>query len=388
MRRTLAVLAAATAVVLVTAPASFAAESIPSGSWAGSSLDAGPATVEVGSYRLNGAFRRGFDRQVEVTISATPAGSGPCAISPTTLPRANTPRGFGVTLTIPCNGIYTVIASAVTTDNNLFLQPESASLDRRVTVAAPPPVVTGVTATASGRSVTVKWNDMIGGAPDLSGYAVERKIGTGVYKPLASPPAGTESYVDSDLPASAGTATYRVFATRPSPDGAKVSAASDEAATPFVAAPQSTTSTTAAGGDPASGGAAAGADGSGSPASADGTGTGPGGQPASGGSGAARARVNPPQVFAGTFLPPLLRPITSAGPTTSTTADPGYEDALPYGAREQGAEDAVVPNDGMASIFTNGQPGRGMAIPVATALVLLVWALHLRMLARAARPLD
>jgi hypothetical protein len=42
----------------------------------------------------------------------------------------------------------------------------------------------------------------------------------------------------------------------------------------------------------------------------------------------------------------------------------------------------------MASVYTEGNAGRGMVIPVATALVMALWAVHLRMLARASRPLD
>jgi hypothetical protein len=393
MRRALAVVATVVAAFLLLAPAARAAESIPSGNWAGSSLNAGPSKVEVGSYQLSGTFRRGLDRQVEVTVSASPAGSGACAVKPTKLPWANTPRSFNVTLAIPCNGTYTLVAKAATTDDNFFLPHDEASLDRQVKVAAPAPTVTGVEATAEGRAITVSWDDMVGAAPDLAGYVVERKIGDGDFEELATADAATLSYDDTALPAAAGEATYRVFATRPSPDGDKVSAASDEAATPFVAAPR-TTDSSGTGSDTGTGTGSGTGTGtaSGNPSPTDGFGsTGPDGQPVAGGSGTSggsRGRVSPPKVFSGTFLPPLLRPASQAIQTTPTTADPGYEDALPYGDREQGAEDPVLPSDGMASIFTDGQPGRGMAIPVATALVLLVWALHLRMLARAARPLD
>jgi hypothetical protein len=384
MRRILTALAGGAAAVVLTAPAALAGDAISSGSWTGSRLDAGPGTVAVGSYHLSGIFDRGVDRQVEVTVSAAPAGSDACAINALKLPWANTPRTFDVTLAIPCNGTYTLVATAVTTDDNVFRPHDQASLDRTVTVAAPPPVVTGVDATDDGRIITVTWDDMVAGAPDLSGYIIERQIGTGDFEQLDTVAADTQTYEDSDLPTAGGEATYRLFAVRPSPDGERVSASSDEAATKFASTSHSTTNTT-------TGGDAGGTGGSTNPGPTDGLGgTGPDGQPTSGGgssSGASHARTSAPRTFSGTFLPPLLRPASQAvrPATTPTTADTGYEDALPYGEREQG-EDPAESAGGMASIFTNGTPGRGMAIPVATALVLAVWAMHLRMLARAARP--
>jgi hypothetical protein len=90
-------------------------------------------------------------------------------------------------------------------------------------------------------------------------------------------------------------------------------------------------------------------------------------------------------VYSGTFLPPLLRPATQTL-SPPTTADTGFEESLPY---EQGPNDAVLPGgESLASIDTHGQAGRGLVIPVATALVLAIWAVHLRMLARAARPIS
>lgn len=378
MRRTLAAAGASLLALACIAPGAWAAESIPDGNWSGSALDAGPTTVDGGSYWLSGAFQHVFNRQVEVTIAAS-AGTGACAVSSTTLPRANAPRSFRVMLSIPCNGTYTLVASAITTDDNPpFMDHETASLDRTVSVAAPAPTVSGVQATADGRSVAVSWDDMTGAAPDLSGYIIERKIGEGSFQELAVVDAHQVSFDDSALPAQGGQATYRIFATRPSPNGSQVSAASDEAGTPFVAAPQDSTDTTSPGGG-------TGATGGSSPGAADGSGTsGSGGTAAS--AGGSRTGVRAPSIFSGTFLPPLLRPAAQTIGATTPTADAGFSEALPY---ELGTdEEPVLPNDAMASILTDDQAGRGMAIPVATALVLAIWAFHLRMLARAARPPD
>ncbi len=382
MRRVLAAAGASAVALLVIAPAAWSGESIGSGNWSGSTLDAGPSAVSASSYRLSGTFQHKLNRTASVTVSASPAGSGPCSIPQAALASAATPRSFQVTMSIPCNGTYTLSAVATTTDNNAFFPTESATLDRTVAVSAPAPTVTGVQANADGRTVTVSWDDMTSSAPDLSGYLIERKIGAGSFEELATVPADQRSYADSALPDSGGEASYRVSAIRPSPSGDMVSSASREAATPFVAAPTPTTDTTGAGtGGSASGGGggATGSSGSGGPLSSGQSGA--GGARASGGS---APRVSAPHVFSGTFLPPLLRPASQTIATT-TTLDTGFNESLPY---ERGAADPVLPKDAMASIVTTSQAGRGMAIPVATALVLAVWAFHLRMLARAARPLD
>lgn len=388
--RTASRLLAAAAVVLTGVVAqphpAAAAESISSGPWAGSALAGGPTTVEASSYNLGGVFRRSnFDRQVAITVSASPSGSGSCKVAPVEFTPASTPRSFSAPLAIPCNGIYSLVATAVTTDNNAFLQPESVTLSRTVRVVAPAPTVTGVNAAGSGRSVTVTWDNMQPRAADLSGYVVERQIGSGPFDVIATPSASSQSMTDRNLPAEGGTATYRVSSLRSSPDGTLTSPASAGASASFDAVPTTTTTGgSAAGGDGGSGGT----DGSGSGGTGSGSSSGGGttggaggtpGRPASG-----RDRVTAPRVFAGTFLPPLLRPAAETIQTTPTTADPGFDEELPFGDRELGAEDPVLPNDAMASILTDGESGRGLVIPMGTALVLAMWAVHLRLLARAA----
>lgn len=374
--------------VLLVAPPAGAAESISGGAWNGSALDPGASAVSTNAYRLSGTFRHQLNRTVEVRVSASPAGSGACAIAPVVLPSASTPRAFNVTLRIPCNGTYTIVATAVTTDNNALMGPEAAALDRRISVAAPAPQVTGVTAEADSRSVTITWDDMRNAAPDLDHYVVERKIDDGDFEELAQLSPDDQALTDDDLPAAGGEATYRVSSARPTPSGIVTSQSSDEAATTFDAAPTDPTTDPGTGsGD--GGGTGSGGDTSGGAGSSSGSGSGSG-SGSDGGSGATRSSVTPPRVFSGTFLPPLLRPVTQTlpTPTTPTTIDDGYEDTLPYGQEEAGAEDPVLPEGAMASITSDGATGRGMVIPLATALVLAVWAFHLRLLARAARPVD
>lgn len=393
MRRSLALLTAAVTALLsagfLVAPAAGAAESVPEGAWAGSALDPGPTTVDANAYRLSGTFRHRFNRSIEIRVSTSPKGSGPCAVSPAVLPSAATPRAFNVVLTIPCNGTYTIAATAVTTDNNAIVGPEAVALDRRISVAAPAPQVTGLTAEADGRSVTVSWDDMRGAAPDLDHYTVERRIDDGDYEEIAELAPDEQSFTDEDLPADGGEATYRVLSARPTPGGIVTSQSSEEAATPFDAAP--TTTGPDGGSGPGSGGAGDGGGPSGTGGSGSGSGSVSGSDGGAAGAGRRSTPVMPPRVFSGTFLPPLLRPVTQ---TTAppTTLDDGYRDALPYeqeaGTEEAGAEDPVLPDGAMASITAERGPGQGMVVPLATALVLAAWAFHLRLLARAARPTD
>lgn len=377
MRRLLLIAGAALVALLILPPAPSAAQST-AGNWDGSSLDPGPSSVAASAYTLSGTFRHSPNRVVKVTVSAAPAGSGACAIAPVTVPAASTPRTFNVTLSIPCNGTYSLVATATTTDDRTFFPSDSASLSRSVEVSAPAPTVTGVAAVGAGRSVTVTWDDMTQVVPDVSGYLVQRQSADGTFADVAGLTSSDQSYVDNDLPDEGGDIAYRVLSTRPSPNGEKMSAASAEATTSYDATPRPTTT-----GGSGNGGTTA------TPGGTDGTGSAPGGSGGSGGTGGSPggtpAGVSAPRVYSGTFLPPLLRP-ASQTLSPPTTADTGFDNSLPYAPRPK---NTVVPGgESLASIETPGQAGRGLVIPVATALVLAIWAVHLRMLARAARPVS
>lgn len=380
MRRLLLIAGAVLVALLVLSPAPSAAQST-AGNWDGSSLDPGPTSVVASAYTLSGTFRHSPNRVVKVTVSAAPAGSGACAIAPVTVPAASTPRTFNVTLSIPCNGTYSLVATATTTDDRTFFPSDSASLSRSVEVSAPAPTVTGVSAVGAGRSVTVTWDDMTQVVPDVSGYIVQRRSADGTFAHLAGVNVSDPSYADNNLPDEGGDIAYRVLSTRPSPNGEKMSAASAEATTSYDAAPRPTTT-----GGSGNGGTTATPDGT---DGTDSTGSTPGGSGGSGGTGGtpggSPAGVSAPRVYSGTFLPPLLRP-ASQTLSPPTTADTGFDDSLPYAPRPK---NTVVPGgDSLASIETRGQADRGLVIPVATALVLAIWAVHLRMLARAARPVT
>ena len=73
--------------------------------------------------------------------------------------------------------------------------------------------------------------------------------------------------------------------------------------------------------------------------------------------------------------------------SSESAVDGGFDETLPYDVAEPGRPEAVVPADQVeAAGPLIGTSGRGLAIPIATALLLAVWAVHIRYLARASRP--
>ncbi len=371
---------AAAALFLVGAPA----QSQDSGSerWTGSTLDVA-ATVTAESTPVRATFTRDVPRSVGIHIDTTGGapGCGPAQI----IGGGRTPAIAEGSLVFRCNGPYTVTAVAETTDDGPLTPHDSASRSRSISVAMPAPEVTNVVAVASGRAIQLSWDDMSGRAMDLSGYVVERSIGGGEFTEVAALGREATSFLDETLPPEGGEATYRVRSTRPSPEGTKVSAAGSTAAAPFTGVPQppsggdgtTTDGTTPPGDGTAPDPAAPGTPTTGAPTTPGGGPTGVGGRPAGG-------SVRVPRLgITGSFLPPLLRPSASIAPPT--TIDDGFEEALPYDEDvEPGEQEPVLPDDELASVFSDDSAGRGMAIPVATALVLAVWAFHLRFLARAA----
>lgn len=385
-RRVLALTTVLAALLLLVAAPARADESITTGSWSGSALDDGPDSVAVGAYELRGTFRHDAlgGRQVQVTVSSDPPRSGGCAIAPVTFPSGDTPRTFSLSVGIPCNGTYRLIATAVTTDNSAVRPADSAVLDRTISVVAPPPKVTALDLTLRRRLVELTWDDMRDAAPDLTGYIIERKIDDDSFRSIDRVVADEQTYTDSNLPTAGGNATYRVLATRPSPAGEQVSASADEVSTRFEGVRTGSTGGTDGSGGSAGTGGSGVADGGGS-GSTGGSGTGSTG--GSGGGTAGGSGFAAPRTFSGSFLPPLLRPAVQTI-TTPTTVDTGYNGVLPYGARPGSNASVDSGEGGTSSISSREEPRRGMLIPVATALVLTIWAFHLRMLARAARPIP
>lgn len=376
IRRLLAGVAAGVLGVGLMCTTAAAQETIDGGEWAGSFVNHPPAvTSDPGSTPVEGAFVR--DRsygQPSVTMTITPpaglAGSCPHGTA-RSIQSTVTPEGSGFTTNryrfswnVPfgprvCNGTYGVeiVADVVGDDPRL-----TTSID----VAVPPAMVLGVTADeVDDRVVEVSWGAPADPPPDLVGYTVVRSASSDETRFAVDDPAAT-SFTDDDLPAEGGTVRYQVLARRWAPGG-EVTSTGGEAAQPVTVAPAPDDT------DPAPGG------GSGA-----GSGTGGGTAPGAAPGGPATPRFRAPLVgsVSSGLVPPLLRP------SPPTTVDDGFAETLPFEDAEPGEEEAVPPGDELASAFYEGEAGRGLVIPIATALVLAVWAFHLRFLSKAARPIS
>ena len=356
-----------------------------SAAWDGSVITL-PGSPQEGLVHAEAYFKRDSDRTIVITLSASGAPAAGCAMpSAVTGPSGSTPMSFGTDFGFGCNGTYTITALAETTNDSQLFPHDEATRSGTVAVAMPAPTVTGVSASGDGREITVEWNDMRAAAADLTGYVVTRQIDDGSPVEVASLGADETTFVDTHLPAEGGDATYSVASTRPSYDQQRLTSQSTSSeATPFIADPNATDGdgTTSPDGGTTTGG------GTTTPGTTGGSTSGAtGGSTTSGGTTSGGVSVRAPRLgISGAFLPPLLRPSVSVSPPT--TEDGGFSEELPYGSSEPGGDEPVLPDDELASAFSDGAAGRGMAIPVATALVLAVWAFHLRFLARASRPVD
>jgi hypothetical protein len=205
--------------------------------------------------------------------------------------------------------------------------------------------------------------------PDFLGYRVERVSASGDTVTVATIDDRTaSSVVDAEPPAEGGTTTYLVYGRRAAPGG-EVGSAATATSTEVTPLP-------GGGGDGDSDGTGSGPTGGdgGSPSAGPGVTTAGGRSPSiSGGPGGVRApRVGSPSRR---LFPPLASP----------AVDAGFGETLPF-EEEPGEADPVLPDDELASNGFTEAAGRGLVIPVATALLMAVWAFHLRYLARAARP--
>lgn len=337
---------------------------------------------------------------VRTTISAPADQPSGCQLAQAT-PPTNVSWVAGrfvteATLSTNCNGTYGLLVSAALQNRSCVGQlcdsyrtVDTFDLTGTIAISAPGPDVNARVEDGTGRAVVIRWDEPEGLPPDFLGYRVQRQSAKGSWATIATldAPKAPTSFTDADPPAAGGDITYRVLSRRAGPDGEVMSTGGSPATATVEPSPDGSGGTTGDGGT--TGGGAAGdpsGDGSAGGSTSGGSTTAGGGSTSSGGAGRPNGRVAAPRVgITGAFLPPLLQPRvpTVAGASTTTTVDDGFDESLPY---EPGEEDPVLPDDEMASIVTGEAAGRGMAIPIATALVLAVWAVHLRVLARAARP--
>ncbi len=305
------------------------------------------------------------------TLPTNPAPAGPFS----------SPARFNKPLTFECNGTYDLFAKGTTAGS------EPHNLNRRLVVADPAPNVGAPVATVgSNRSVAVSWEPLQNPPKDFRGYLVVRSVGGTTALVATLSPAET-GWTDTAVPAEGGAIAYAVRTRRAgaAPADGDVTS-SGAAADPVEVAPASAgggsgggTGGSTGGGDTGGGGTGGGGggrDGTGGGGSGGGGVGGTGGGGGGGGPSLSTQEFRVPRVGtpSRSFFPPLLSP----------PVDAGFEEELPFDDRELGTEEGALADEASEPFET--APGRGLAIPIATGLVLAVWALHLRYLARAGRP--
>lgn len=291
------------------------------------------------------------------------------------------PCRFSWAVNLPVNGPYVlkVTAAEATVLGNLLGSTKEAS--RSFSVAAPParPVLDKPTVT-EGRTVDLSWSRNT--EPDMLYYALFRRDpGSSSFirigGNIAQKPSAKITFSDTTTSAfNGGDYAYQVVAVRKGASGtADTEAKSEPSGAAAVSVPPPPTTTTAAP-NPA-----------GVPA---GTGTGAG----TGGAGTTTTvkRGSAGGVDLSGFLnsrPPAV-PLTPI--TTPEPPDTGFGANLPFGARppgqelEEGEAEAVPPR-GRTSVINSLENGRPL-VPVAGGLVLLLLALHMRLLNRRIKAAD
>jgi len=342
-------------------------------------VDGGVATVS-GSAAMSNPL--GLDQVTDVTITATsrrhPGTSDRCNGCGASFGQSSTSFSF-TTRELSYNGPYdvvVVVSGKKVLDTLLNGAPVSTTETRSFNVEVAPAAPANVTAVPNpDRSVTVKWAR--NPEPDLVGYQVQRRgPGSsgfqGVAPKVDQPPDGsTVSWTDTTTAASGGQFEYVVVAVRPDGNGE----VSDHAPTAASAgAAVSVPGPPGAPGAPGTPGAPGSPGGAGAPGAL--ATTGPGGAFSTG---------SPAPLDLSSFLATGGAPPKIAVPGAVTLPDGTYAANLPFGpknASDAGA-DAV-------EILGHSTSRRTLLLPVATGLLMCVFALHLRRFNRRvlAQPLE
>ena len=277
------------------------------------------------------------------------------------------PCPFKWTPSLPLNGPYEVSVAAVEAVQVVGTEGDTSRQVRRFAVAAPParPVLDTPKVTA-GRTVELSWSRNT--EPDMLYYAVFRRdpgasrffqVGGKVTQP---PPGTRPTFTDtttSGFPG--GDYSYQVVAVRKgasgTPDTEKLSEPSALAAAAVPAPPTTIATAAPAPGTPAGG-----------PATT--------------------VKPGPPAgVDLSGFLSSRAQPVTVAPITVPEPPDTGFSGSLPFGAAlpseelEEGEAEAVPPRDARGSSVVRIDSGRPL-VPVAAGLVLVLLAMHMRVLGR------
>ena len=315
-------------------------------------------TVTVSGTATSGSLYR--MRDITLTASGDAAKKVTCSQSPC---------AFSWTLTRPSNGRYEYKIAATQALPLVGTAGPSNERTGVFHVAAPAakPVLDPPTVNEA-RNTELSWTRNT--EPDMLYYAVFRKDpGGSKYMPVGNtvPQPGSGAKVPfTDTTTSAfngGDYSYQVVAVRKGAGGdwpKEIASDPSSARTATVPAPPTTTSIT----------------GPGAPA--------PGAPPAAGPTTTVKPGTSAGVDLSG-FLSSRSQPVTLPSITVPEPPDTGFEGTLPFGARppgddlEEGEAEAVLPDDARRSIISRIDPGRPL-VPVAGGLVLLLLAMHLRLL--------
>ena len=279
------------------------------------------------------------------------------------------PCSFSWTFTRPSNGRYDLTLAATQALPLVGTPGPSNERSRTFYIAAPaakpvldPPKVN------EARNTELSWSRNT--EPDMLYYAVFRKDpGGSKYLPVGGsvphPSSGAKvSFTDTTTSAfNGGEYSYQVVAVRKGAGGswpAEIASEPSALRTATVPAPPTTTSTTVAGAPP------------GSP------------PPTAGPTTTVKPGTSAGVDLSG-FLSTRSQPISLPTITVPEPPDTGFQGTLPFGARppgdelEEGEQEAVLPDNGPRSIISRISPGRPL-VPVAGGLVLLLLAMHMRVL--------
>lgn len=391
-QRCLGVAAASGLAVLLLAPAAHAeVREITSGHWAGSKITT-PERVAIPNQSITALIERGSTLAglgpVTIAFNRAPGIPASCTVAyGTTVEGADRGEGVPVSATtaVNCNGAYPYTVDAYD-QPPLSARRTMPQLSSTLVVEVPPTAIAGVTASVpeGSRTVTISWTASSSPSPDFLGYRVQRRLGSGQWVTVTSVEKGTTSAADDGVPADPGEYAYRVLGRRSGAGDSEVLSAEGSVDKVTLTAGDPTTTSTASG------------DGT-TPTNPDGTGgAGTGGTtpsttadskvlPRIVNSAGGRGRVGAPAPRLGSStqngLGVLLTPIPGEDAEGESG---GYDDELPFG--DPNIDDSLADGEDGSSLFYEGTSGRGMAVPVAVGFVFFAWAIHLRFLARAARP--
>jgi hypothetical protein len=256
---------------------------------------------------------------------------------------------FSVGLDVSCNGVYQIDVGAHAQWGPAPTQQDWYTLSTEITVANPAPPVTNVTTKTTDRDVAVSWTKLDNPPPDFSGYKVTRRDASGTVVALGTTKPALATFTDKAVPD--GTYHYEVQALR---NGADPSAASSSDKVVvgnglFTTPPSSSSSDLGL------------------------VITGDVAPPATNPSGSGITVAGTPSRGSG------VRPGSTAQ-NPSVGSDEGFASDLPYEA-EPGGQAAQAPGVRASS----HEPGAGLLVPGAVALLLLVWAMHILYVTRQAR---